>query len=203
MQHGSGGRAASLQDKPAQILIARELAELRIHIGHIDHDTVCVAGGTAVRGAERGFFQKPLHDRMQATRADVLGALVHFARNFRDTPDTFTRELYLQPLGGEQCPVLLGERGIRFGENALEFIGTECIELDAYRQPSLQFGDQVCLLYTSDAADERSSVDLGGRRIIKKKNMSEVRCRRLHDQQTFTREPTSHRQYYYTKRRKG
>ena len=30
-------------------------------------------------------------------------------------------------------------------------------------------GVQICLLYTSDAADERSSVDLGGRRIIKKK----------------------------------
>ena len=30
-----------------------------------------------------------------------------------------------------------------------------------------------CLLYTSDAADERSSVDLGGRRIIKKKNQQE------------------------------
>ena len=29
---------------------------------------------------------------------------------------------------------------------------------------------EACLLYTSDAADERSSVDLGGRRIIKKKN---------------------------------
>ncbi len=29
----------------------------------------------------------------------------------------------------------------------------------------------ICLLYTSDAADERSSVDLGGRRIIKKRNM--------------------------------
>ena len=29
---------------------------------------------------------------------------------------------------------------------------------------------QICLLYTSDAADERSSVDLGGRRIIKKTN---------------------------------
>src|SRR5678816_1244206 len=27
--------------------------------------------------------------------------------------------------------------------------------------------DLACLLYTSDAADERSSVDLGGRRIIK------------------------------------
>src|SRR5678815_4225929 len=32
------------------------------------------------------------------------------------------------------------------------------------------YGDLlICLLYTSDAADERSSVDLGGRRIIKKK----------------------------------
>ena len=34
-----------------------------------------------------------------------------------------------------------------------------------------------CLLYTSDAADERSSVDLGGRRIIKKKKQSVTRMR--------------------------
>ena len=42
------------------------------------------------------------------------------------------------------------------------------------RQEGVRVGRQVhaddCLLYTSDAADERSSVDLGGRRIIKKKN---------------------------------
>ena len=31
----------------------------------------------------------------------------------------------------------------------------------------------TCLLYTSDAADERSSVDLGGRRIIKQKKQVE------------------------------
>ena len=37
--------------------------------------------------------------------------------------------------------------------------------------------DMPCLLYTSDAADERSSVDLGGRRIIKKKKtMSLAYC---------------------------
>ena len=35
-----------------------------------------------------------------------------------------------------------------------------------------QGADIGCLLYTSDAADERSSVDLGGRRIIKKKKSS-------------------------------
>ena len=34
---------------------------------------------------------------------------------------------------------------------------------------------QACLLYTSDAADERSSVDLGGRRIIKKTKRKETR----------------------------
>ena len=34
--------------------------------------------------------------------------------------------------------------------------------------------DYACLLYTSDAADERSSVDLGGRRIIKKKKTQQV-----------------------------
>ena len=32
---------------------------------------------------------------------------------------------------------------------------------------------ESCPLYTSDAADERSSVDLGGRRIIKKKTISD------------------------------
>ena len=37
---------------------------------------------------------------------------------------------------------------------------------------------RTCLLYTSDAADERSSVDLGGRRIIKKKKIEENYVRR-------------------------
>ena len=42
----------------------------------------------------------------------------------------------------------------------------------AQRAGDAHAGQRVgaCLLYTSDAADERSSVDLGGRRIIKKKN---------------------------------
>ena len=36
---------------------------------------------------------------------------------------------------------------------------------------------ETCLLYTSDAADERSSVDLGGRRIIKKKKNTQANSR--------------------------
>ena len=48
-------------------------------------------------------------------------------------------------------------------------------------------GPWVCLLYTSDAADERSSVDLGGRRIIKKKQIisttvcAKQRCRNTYE----------------------
>ena len=37
-----------------------------------------------------------------------------------------------------------------------------------------------CLLYTSDAADEEDSVDLGGRRIIKKKKRVRIRMMELH-----------------------
>ena len=60
---------------------------------------------------------------------------------------------------------------------------TDTLEIETYNQkiwtpgitPTEQWGYNIrllryaCLLYTSDAADERSSVDLGGRRIIKKK----------------------------------
>ena len=48
----------------------------------------------------------------------------------------------------------------RLGETACTWIELADLESESVS----------CLLYTSDAADERSSVDLGGRRIIKKKN---------------------------------
>ena len=43
----------------------------------------------------------------------------------------------------------------------------------------------ACLLYTSDAADERSSVDLGGRRIIKKKHKRRHRSEVTTDRNTL------------------
>ena len=51
----------------------------------------------------------------------------------------------------------------------------------------------LCLLYTSDAADERSSVDLGGRRIIKKKKKQEKR-RKKKKEKKKKREATHHSQ---------
>ena len=55
---------------------------------------------------------------------------------------------------------------------AVPLAWTRSCRQQAYRLGDHAWGLQfhLCLLYTSDAADERSSVDLGGRRIIKKKN---------------------------------
>ena len=44
-------------------------------------------------------------------------------------------------------------------------LSLQLVQVEKMTEPELE----TCLLYTSDAADERSSVDLGGRRIIKKK----------------------------------
>ena len=53
---------------------------------------------------------------------------------------------------------------------------SETRDLDTVARPEPRrhsAGFAACLLYTSDAADERSSVDLGGRRIIKKNTVTE------------------------------
>ena len=73
-----------------------------------------------------------------------------------------------------------------FGEFTVTTVGRWEYTIEAYAERYLSWVDEIskksvpgadlrsellegCLLYTSDAADERSSVDLGGRRIIKKK----------------------------------
>ena len=53
--------------------------------------------------------------------------------------------------------VLAGRRGIRFAQHLYDV-----------RLLLRKGAVYSCLLYTSDAADERSSGELGGRRIIKK-----------------------------------
>mgnify|MGYP007068909974 CR=1 FL=1 len=42
-------------------------------------------------------------------------------------------------------------------------------------EPMISHPPRDCLLYTSDAADDLLCVDLGGRRIIKKKNIKVTR----------------------------
>src|SRR5665648_283984 len=60
-----------------------------------------------------------------------------------------------------------------YSGDCFAFVGKLC-DLDCNRPIEfMQILEQInnCLLYTSDAADEEDSVDLGGRRIIKKKKI--------------------------------
>ena len=74
----------------------------------------------------------------------------------RGLGDVYKRQLLTFELDGGQSGNV-NNRAMRSSGNTLTY--------QIYRNS--------CLLYTSDAADERSSVDLGGRRIIKKKKHKE------------------------------
>ena len=61
---------------------------------------------------------------------------------------------------------------------SLAYEGKHVLVVDADPQCNLTpffQRDNSCLLYTSDAADEEDSVDLGGRRLIKQKKKEEER----------------------------
>ena len=49
----------------------------------------------------------------------------------------------------------------------------EGLGAEAQMHGAVFFTVDPCLLYTSDAADDRACVNLGGRRIIKKKNITD------------------------------
>ena len=62
------------------------------------------------------------------------------------------------------------ENKIHMTKNAIFWIREDFrIEHNPALSYASQNHDNVCLLYTSDAADDMQCVDLGGRRIIKKK----------------------------------
>eukprot|EP00658_Telonema_sp_P-2_P022687 TRINITY_DN19072_c0_g1_i2.p1 TRINITY_DN19072_c0_g1~~TRINITY_DN19072_c0_g1_i2.p1 ORF type:complete len:172 (-),score=85.53 TRINITY_DN19072_c0_g1_i2:67-510(-) len=91
-----------------------------------------------------------LHVSIHRTGVDVLGV------DLEGKPRTFYPGSGVDPNNQDSTiniPLKVTSEGQCYGDREyLEMM--ECV---------------VCLLYTSDAADEEDSVDLGGRRIIKKK----------------------------------
>ena len=75
----------------------------------------------------------------------------------RGLGDVYKRQGRARALLRDDHPQVTGVRVLRGGDSAVDAALHD-----------------ACLLYTSDAADERSSVDLGGRRIIKKKTLTKV-----------------------------
>ena len=73
-----------------------------------------------------------------------------------------------------QHVIVAYESSIAVGCGAIKEFSSDTMEIKRmFVLPQNRGKGIACLLYTSDAADERSSVDLGGRRIIKKKITTE------------------------------
>ena len=79
--------------------------------------------------------------------------------------------------GGEQIEPFLSDQWFmsmkELSKPAIEVVNIGLIKI----HPEHWTKTYNCLLYTSDAADERSSVDLGGRRIIKKNINDQIKSR--------------------------
>ena len=81
---------------------------------------------------------------------------------------------------------MLTDRTVQVHDGILADVAPTLLDLMEIEQPK----EMTCLLYTSDAADERSSVDLGGRRIIKKNKITNHSMQRSNKQTTRMREIT-------------
>ena len=93
-----------------------------VDVGGVDADRLAVLLGRDIASAEGNLLQQPLEQRVQATGADVLGFLVDLPGDLGDALDAVLEKLDVQAFGLQQLAVLLGERRMRLGEDALEVL---------------------------------------------------------------------------------
>src|SRR5664279_6598868 len=76
--------------------------------------------------------------------------------------------------GRSMTRAISGGHGSGFGRIEVPVVWTRSALTGSDKIAAVISRSCICLLYTSDAADEEDSVDLGGRRIIKKKKKQEL-----------------------------
>src|SRR5678815_1883195 len=121
---------------------------------------IVIGGGNIFRGlaaSARGF------DRVSADHMGMLGTVINALalQDALEQMDVHTRVQSAIEMR-QVAEMFIRRRAIRHLEKGR-------VVIFAAGTGNPYFSTDTCLLYTSDAADERSSVDLGGRRIIKKK----------------------------------
>src|SRR5678815_1250373 len=117
-------------------------------------------GGTILDNIRYGNEKASQEEVVAASRA----AHAHdFIMSFPDQYQTIVGEKGVNLSGGQRQRIAIARAVLKNPRILLLDEATSALDTESERLV------QDCLLYTSDAADERSSVDLGGRRIIKKK----------------------------------
>src|SRR5450756_3245946 len=96
----------------------------------------------------------------QKTAYEIMPSLVGSEMCIRDRLNTPNRKRLVRAIVG----IFSGERKFPWWEHLREYTEEDLLHLLG---ASLFTKYKICLLYTSDAADDLLCVDLGGRRIIK------------------------------------
>src|SRR6267143_1230081 len=133
----SGARPS--QNVPRQVLVARDVAEARVHVAGIDREILAGHIGSV----EGDLLEELLHDRVQAPCADVLRARVDLHRDLRDRLHRLRCEPEAHPLRSEELRILPEQRVSRFRQDADEILARQGVELDPDREASLELRDQV------------------------------------------------------------
>ena len=108
-----------------------------------------------VAALEAHLVEHRLEHGGEPPRADVLGLLVDGHGRAGQLGDGLVGEGELDPVGGEQRPVLGGEGVLGLGEDAHEVGLGQGLELHADGEPPLQLGDEVAGLAHVEGARPR------------------------------------------------
>src|SRR5436305_439122 len=121
--------AAPSQDVPRQVLVPRDVTEARVDVAGVDRQLLAGHVGRV----EGDLFEKLLHDRVQAPRADVLRARVDFHRALRDRLHRLRCPPETDPLRPEKLRVLPEPRVLRFRQDADEVVARQGVLLAPHR----------------------------------------------------------------------
>src|SRR5882724_7601296 len=94
-----------LKNVPRQVFVFHQFAEIALDVLAVDEDM----GTVPVGGIEGHGLQQPLHDGVQAPRADVLGALIDLESHLGEALHAGPGEFEVHAFGGEQRRVLAAQ----------------------------------------------------------------------------------------------
>ena len=118
---GDDGDGALLQNKPAQIGVLGEVADVLLHVIGIDLDGLAMT----VRRGERNLVEHALHHGLQPSRTDVLHRRIDGDRDVRQRIDGIVGYVERDAFGLQQRDILLDQRCFRLGQDASHVVACQ------------------------------------------------------------------------------